>query len=170
MSAHVLVELDTTPPAVGIVGNGHVTPPDDVTFIVTSSEEIGWLDLSFTDATGERHDVGSRRIDAYSVVATIPSVLVPRGTASFRAAVADTVSNVTVSTQTVMVEGARPFDVVLDVEHGLEVDQGIYHGYGVELSISRTGELATPPLVRPIQESIAGITDAAVAVVIPGSP
>lgn len=170
MSAHVLVELDTTPPAVGIVGNGHVTPPDDVVFTVTSSEVIGWLDLSFTDATGQRHDVGSRRIDAYSILASIPSVLVPRGTASFRAVVADTVSNVTVSTQTVMVEGARPFDVVLDVEHGLEVDQGIYHGYGVELSISRTGELAASPLARPIQESIAGITDAAVAVVIPGSP
>ncbi len=170
MSAHVLVELDTTPPIVSVVGSGTVTPPDEVNFTVTSSEEIGWLDLTFTDATGERHDVGSRRLTDSSVFVTIPSVLVPRGSATFRATVADTVSNVAVVSKTVNVVGTRPFDVVLDLVHGLDVDQGLYHGYIVEVSVSKTGVLASPVLVRAIEDSITGTADAPTAVVIPGSP
>lgn len=167
--SYVTVTLDTTPPAVGIVGPGRVDPPADISLVVTSSEEVGYVSLAFVDALGEHHEVGFERLSPLSFLVTIPTPGLPLGEGTLWATVADKVSNVAVATHTVQVGASKlAYSVSLSFERGYEVDEGIHHGYEVEVTIAKTGTLAPTPILRSITEALATPTDAAVAVVIPG--
>ncbi len=135
--AHVEIELDTTPPVVKVEGESVVTPPDDLVFTVTSSEDIGTVTILFTDSFGSVNEVGYEQVDARTLVVRIPTAAMTQGDGSLRVMVSDEVANVATVSRIVVVNRPRPFDVVVTLDRGFGFEVGVYHPYEVTVTLSK---------------------------------
>lgn len=90
--------------AVSFLGVGLILPPDDIVIQVFSNEDMGWVNLSFTDSVGQAHDVPFQRVNPRHLLVTISTTTISIGEGTFRAIITDLIGNLSVATHTIIVQ------------------------------------------------------------------